>query len=246
MAYLIIDAGNTRVKVFVFEGDKVVFDKCSDSDLLEENFLKIFSLFLISKIIMCSVGALHQKIASLLEGKAPLTVLTSKTKVPFKNLYQTPNTLGVDRIALMSAAAVLYPAKDVLVIDAGTCVTFDFLNSDCVYLGGAISLGLEMRYKALHTFTEKLPKLTFRDPEKLIGDTTESSIHTGVVSGFVAELSGVIDQYEERYPNLTVVLTGGDMNYLSIRLKNRIFANSNFLVEGLNAILKYETYETYE
>jgi type III pantothenate kinase len=112
-----------------------------------------------------------------------------------------------------------------------------------MYLGGAISLGLQMRYRALHSFTEKLPVLMFQDPAKLTGDSTESSIHSGVVNGFVAEVKGVIEQYEQEYPDLTVVLTGGDMNYLSKRLKNSIFANPNFLVEGLNAILKYETQE---
>lgn len=240
MAYLIIDAGNTRVKLFVFEGDKVVFSTVDKTEYLEENILKIFKIFSVEQIILSSVGALQSKIVESVKGKAPLTQLSHKTKVPFNSLYATPSTLGVDRIALVCAASVLYPAKDVLIIDAGTCVTFDFLNKKNVYLGGAISLGLQMRYKALNSFTEKLPELNFKDPEKLIGDSTESCIHSGVVNGFVAEVKGVVEQYELLYPDLTIVLTGGDMNYLSKRLKYSIFANPNFLVEGLNAILKYE------
>lgn len=243
MAYLIIDAGNTRVKVFVFEEDKIVFEDCVESNTLEENILKYFKIFSISRIIVSSVGALDKKIKSFVEGKASLIILSNETDVPFKNIYKTPTTLGVDRIALMSAASLLYPLKNVLVIDAGTCVTFDFINKENIYLGGAISLGLQMRYKALSSFTEKLPTLQFKDPERLIGDSTESCIHSGVVNGFVAELEGVIEQYKQQYPDLTIVLTGGDTNYLSKRLKNGIFANPNFLAEGLNAILKYETQE---
>jgi len=243
MAYLVIDAGNTRVKVFVFEGDKVVFEDYLEAGTMKEKFLKIFKNFSISKSILSSVGDMSQKIRSIVEEKVPLIVLSSETKVPFQNNYQTPKTLGVDRIALMSAASMLFPLKNVLVIDAGTCITFDLINKENVYLGGAISMGLKMRYKSLHAFTEKLPELKFQDPDSLIGDSTKSSIHSGVVNGFVAEIKGIIAQYKQRFPNLTVVLTGGDMNYLSKRLKNGIFANPNFLVEGLNAILKYETQE---
>lgn len=241
MAYLIIDAGNTRVKVFVFEEDSVVFSVISDEDSLSENFEKIFLNFSISKIILSSVGALKEKIEVFLMGKAPILVLSNETKVSFVNKYKTPKTLGVDRIALVAAAATMFPNQNVLVIDAGTCVTYDFLNAKNEYLGGAISLGIQMRYKALNVFTEKLPKLDFLAPENFIGNDTNSSIHSGVVNGLVAEINGVIAAYKEKYSELTIVLTGGDTIYLSKRLKNSIFANPNFLIEGLNAILKYNT-----
>ncbi|MEI6866698.1 type III pantothenate kinase [Flavicella sp.] len=241
MAYLIIDAGNTRVKLFVFEGDKIIFSASEESQRLEKIILIILKKYSIGKIILSSVGALQKKITEIVNREVPLILLSHKTKLPFDSLYSTPKTLGVDRIALVCAASILYPSKDVLIVDAGTCVTFDLLNKENTYLGGAISLGLEMRYKALNSFTEKLPRLSFKNPEILIGDSTESCIHSGVVNGFVAEIKGIIEQYELQYPNLTIVLTGGDMNYLSKRLKNSIFANPNFLVEGLNAILKYET-----
>ena len=241
MTYLIIDAGNTRVKVFVFEEDSILFSVSSDEDSLNKNFEKIFLKYNISKIILSSVGAMREKIALFIIGKAPVLMLSNQTKVPFVNRYKTPKTLGVDRIALMAAAANFFPKKNVLVIDAGTCITYDFLNKDNEYVGGAISLGLQMRYKALHTFTEKLPELNFKAPENLIGSDTDSSIHSGVVNGLVAEIKGVVDAYEQKYSDLTIVLTGGDTIYLSKRLKNGIFANPNFLVEGLNAILKYNT-----
>ena len=243
MAYLIIDAGNTRVKVFVFEQDKVVFDAVFEENVLEKHILKIFNNFQISKTILSSVGPFQNKISEILKTIGDFILLSHKTKVPFMNLYGTPNTLGVDRIALVSADSMKYPEKNVLIIDAGTCITFDFLNEKNQYLGGAISPGLRMRYKALYEFTEKLPKLNFKDPENLVGKDTNSCIHSGVANGFVAEVNGIIERYEQEYPHLTIVLTGGDMIYLSKRLKNGIFANPNFLVEGLNAILKYETQE---
>ena len=243
MAYLIIDAGNTRVKVFVFEEDRVIFNVVLEEDLLSQNFKKIFKNFFISQIILSSVGGLKEKIELLLVDKAPIIILSNKTLVPFENRYKTPTTLGVDRIALMAAASNLYPKENVLVIDAGTCVTYDFLNAKNEYLGGAISLGLQMRYKALNSFTEKLPKLNYSEPSDIIGRDTESSIHSGVVNGLISEINGVVERYKEKYTDLTVVLTGGDVIYLSRRLKNGIFANPNFLVEGLNAILKYNTHE---
>jgi type III pantothenate kinase len=241
MAYLIIDAGNTRIKVFVFEEDTLVLNAVLEIGSFEKKILKIFRDFQIHKTILSSVGSFQERIVAVVSEKSELVLLSSKTSVPFKNLYGTPNTLGVDRIALVSAASVCFPCKNVLIIDAGTCVTFDLLNNKNEYLGGGIAPGLKMRYKALHTFTEKLPNLEFKDPKELVGKNTEGSIHSGVVNGLVAEVKGVLEQYEQRYPDLTIVLTGGDMIYLSKRLKNSIFANPNFLIEGLHAILKHET-----
>ena len=241
MRNLIIDAGNSRVKVFVFEGDKVVDSFVSEEIGLEKKIKKNISDHEISCIIVSSVGFLTKKILSIIEKQEHAIILSHKTKVPFANKYRTPKTLGVDRIALVSAAAKKYPDKNVLVIDAGTCVTFDMKNSKNEYLGGAISPGLQMRYKALNVFTEKLPLLNLNEETSLIGDDTNSSIHSGVVNGLICEIDGVIDEYKSEFGDLTIVLTGGDTLYLSKRLKNSIFANPNFLQEGLNSILIYNT-----
>lgn len=243
MKHLIIDAGNTRVKVVVFKEDSLIEMQVCDTSSLQATFLNFFSKHCFTQAILSSVGGLTDEIRALIPKEVPLLVLSNTTKVPFQNLYKTPKTLGVDRIALVSAASVQFPKQNVLVIDAGTCVTFDCINASNSYLGGAISPGLQMRYTALNTFTEKLPKLTFDAPKHLIGDDTETSMHSGVVNGLVAEINGIIDAYRDLYSDLTVVLTGGDMNYLSKRLKNGIFANPNFLIEGLDAILKYNTHE---
>ncbi|MFC2126774.1 type III pantothenate kinase [Bacteroidota bacterium] len=243
MKNLIIDAGNSRVKVFVFEGDRVL-----DSFVSEENdFEKKNNIFLekhqISKVIVSSVGGFTQKIADFLVAYPSVLWLTNKTRVPFVNKYKTPATLGVDRIALVSAASFLYPNKNVLVIDSGTCITFDFLSERNNYLGGSISLGLMMRFKALNNYTENLPLLTQDNFDDIIGVDTNTSIGSGVVQGVISEIDGVISEYKSRFPDLTVVLTGGDTYYLSKRLKNSIFANPNFLAEGLNSILIHNTRE---
>ena len=170
-----------------------------------------------------------------------LTVVSTSMSLPFKNLYETPKTLGLDRIALIAAAADQYKKENVLVIDAGTCITYDFLNSKNEYLGGAISLGLTIRYEALHNLTAKLPLLKPDDSNFFIGNSTESSIHSGVINGLVNEIDGIIQQYQSTYKDLTIILTGGDTNFLSKRLKSSIFANSNFLLEGLNHLLKINT-----
>ncbi|MGB8374634.1 MAG: type III pantothenate kinase, partial [Salegentibacter sp.] len=148
-------------------------------------------------------------------------------------------TLGKDRIALTAAACLQYPGENVLVIDAGTCVTYDFKSEREEYLGGAISPGLSMRFRALHEFTSKLPLVAPEEKTELEGSSTEESINTGVLMGLRLEIDGMIDSYREKKKFLTVILTGGDMQILSVRLKNSIFANPNFLLSGLNYILEF-------
>ena len=166
-----------------------------------------------------------------------LTVLSSATNVPFVNLYKTPTTLGVDRIALVVGAVNEFPKKNTLIIDAGTCITFDFVNSKSEYLGGAISPGIKMRFDSLNHFTANLPLLEKEEVNDFIGKNTKESINAGVVNGVIQEIDGVINQYKKKYLDLTVVLTGGDTNFLAKQLKSSIFANQNFLLQGLNTIL---------
>ena len=158
--------------------------------------------------------------------------------IPFINDYATPKTLGVDRIALVSAAKDQYEGKDVLIIDVGTCITYDFMNARGHYKGGAISPGINMRYKALHDYTEKLPLLDANIPQNILGNSTQTSIHSGVLYGVTLEIDGVISQYRQDFEDLTVILTGGNAHFLLDRLKNSIFANQNFLLEGLNFLLE--------
>jgi type III pantothenate kinase len=237
---LIIDVGNTAVKFAVFENGGIVHDESTEVLNLLKKAKELCGAYpKIDWIIVSTVVHLDKRILNALSKLCNLQVLGHDTKTPFKNLYASPKTLGVDRIALAAAAHRKNPEGTTLVIDAGTCITYDLINNSGEYVGGAISPGLTMRYKALNTQTSKLPYLKTEVPKDLIGDTTESSIHSGVVHGVCAEIDGIIDQYSTRYEDLTVILTGGDALFLSKRLKNTIFAHSKFLLEGLNYLLDY-------
>ena len=239
---LIIDVGNSFVKLAVFQSDTLIHkervrieDVVSISKRIKAQFPAI------QDAIISSVNTLSDQDMKCLSETFQLVKLHSETKLPFKNLYKTAQTLGVDRLALISGAAKKYPDNNVLIIDAGTCVTFDFKDSENNYLGGAISPGLRMRYQAMHNLTAKLPLLETEYPNNFIGNTTAQSMHSGVVNGLSQEIDGVINQYKQEYLDLTVILTGGDANFLSKQLKSSIFANSNFLLEGLNYILNYNS-----
>lgn len=237
---LIIDVGNTLLKLAVFDSDVLLHKKsCNKKEFLMTLSEISESYSQINHCIVSSVGDFTKQELSELEALYPTIVLTNQTKVPFSNLYETPKTLGVDRIALVSSAAVAYPERNVLIIDAGSCVTYDFLNNDNEYLGGAISPGLSMRYSALNNFTAKLPHLEADTPETLIGNSTAASIHSGVTQGLLYEIDGFIEDYKTNYTDLTIILTGGDTHFLRDSLKSDIFANSNFLLEGLNFILEH-------
>ena len=237
---LVIDIGNTLVKMAVFQGDILIKKKISlrpdflkNLEELEQKYQKPVN------VILSSVSKTASKWLQKLEDGSRLFILNQQLPQVFTNLYATPNTLGNDRIALVSAASKHFPAENVLVIDAGTCITYDFKNNKNEYLGGAISPGMEMRYKAMHNFTENLPLLDREEEIKLIGNSTNYCMHSGVIYGITFEIDGIIAAYQGQYKDLTIILTGGDAQFLCKRLKNSIFANSNFLLEGLNYILEF-------
>ncbi len=237
---LAVDAGNTQVKMGVFSGDRLLHVETVAHEGFAQALKALFNTYPgIGYAILASVGEAGHTIRDLLAVFCKLHVVSAATKTPYRNSYATTQTLGADRMALASAAFFQQSRSNTLVIDAGSCVTYDFVNDYGEYLGGAISPGLRMRYKALNTFTARLPLLEPQEPLDLIGNATESSIHSGVVIGLCHEIDGVIDQYKSRYPDLTVILTGGDAQFLSRRLKSVIFAHSNFLLEGLNQLLEY-------
>ncbi|RYZ33500.1 MAG: type III pantothenate kinase, partial [Sphingobacteriales bacterium] len=192
----------------------------------------------IAVIITASVG--NPKIGEKIQSqKVPVFNFAHSSVYPIKNKYATPETVGIDRLILASGSALAYPGMNRLVIDAGTCITYDFTDLENVYHGGAISPGLGLRYKSLNQFTARLPLLEKKVPDDFIGNSTAESIHSGVVNGAVAEIDGFIDSYRKRYPNFIIILTGGDALFLANRLKNTIFANPNFLLESLNQTYQY-------
>lgn len=238
---LVIDVGNTRVKAAVFKGDTLQESFSFAHSEIQGHIKKIKKTFQIDYTIIAKVTSVVDIDLQKMFKKEHFIEVSNSTSVPFKNVYKTPKTLGIDRMALAAAAVRRFPNKNSLIIDAGTCITFDFVNDKKEYLGGAISPGINMRYTALHAYTNGLPNLSPEQPKDLIGMSTEASIHSGIINGVINEIEGNISCYRMKYPDLTVVLTGGDTNFLAKQLKSSIFANQNFLVEGLNSILIFNS-----
>jgi len=167
--------------------------------------------------------------------------LNKKTKLPIINLYESPDTLGKDRLAAIIGANNIFKNQDVLVIDAGTAITFDFINKNNEYIGGNISPGLEMRYKSLNLFTSKLPLIKKDEKFNLIGKNTKEAIISGVQNGLVFEIDSYINIFKEKFNNIKIILTGGDSFFFEHKLKNCIFAEVFLIAIGLNKILIYNT-----
>jgi type III pantothenate kinase len=236
---LVIDIGNTRVKTAVFDKKELRHFQVFPS--LDESIIPALTAqFQISRCIICSVVNEIESFIRETELDLPVLLFNSRTPVPVKNLYRSAHTLGSDRLAAAVGGNLLAPLQDVLVIDAGTCIKYNFVNSSGEYLGGAISPGLQMRFNALNHYTARLPLLkTSEDYAELIGTTSEESIYSGVELGAVAEVEGMIDQYSQRFNNIKVFLTGGDADFFAKRLKKPIFADQFLILKGLNEILEH-------
>lgn len=238
---LIIDVGNTFTKLAVFSKDDLLHKISCPTEEVASNLNTIFSEYTIKRGIISSVGNFNTKSIEKYTAQVSFIWLDANTPAPFTNAYSTPKTLGVDRIALASAAAVKFPKKNTLIIDAGSCITIDFLSAQNIYHGGTITPGIRMRYKALHTFTANLPLLETQVPSHIIGNSTANAMHIGATQGVVYEIEGTITAYKKQFSDLTIILTGGDTQLLRDHIKSDIFANSNFLLEGLHFILEHNT-----
>ena len=236
---LVIDIGNTLVKAALLKDTKVVEQlKTVYSDKLFKQTEHL--LFKCDSCIISSVTKnskpFEKKVSSFLKH---CIVLNSKTKLPFKNLYKTPLTLGHDRIANAAAAVKLLSNKNVLVIDAGTCLKFDFVDSKGNYHGGSISPGLSMRFLSLQVMTGQLPHVTALPQKQFIGNSTVTAIRAGVQHGMISEIDGIISRYKSEFNDVEVILTGGDYRFFANQLKTHIFARPDFTLQGLNEILKF-------
>lgn len=239
MINLCIDIGNTLTKVAVFAGTKMVH-----FEVIKGNIIDRLRTIIIEKktgrAIVSSVTGYSPELDDLLkELLNNYIVLDARTPLPVENLYETKETLGRDRIAVAVGANFLYPNTDVLIIDAGTAITYEFINKNAQYMGGGIAPGIHMRFKALNTFTHKLPLVEPGHEHPLFGRNTIEAIRVGVQSGIVHEIDGTIASYKALYPELQVILTGGDIKFFDNKLKNAIFVVSNLLMIGLNRILTY-------
>jgi type III pantothenate kinase len=236
---LCIDQGNSSTKVGIFNQNELIvsssyvdFEKNELSDLLDK--------FPVQSCIISSVISNNEGLVKELNYKIDrLIELTHKTDVPVENRYSTPETLGKDRLAAIVGAAWLKPGSDILVIDAGTAITYDFIDSNLNFLGGNIAPGLDLRLRSLHEFTHKLPIVVPKTDSPFLGDSTESAILSGALYGIAFEIDGYIDALKIKYPQLSTFLTGGSTFYFDTKLKNAIFAERNLVLIGLNRILQY-------
>ncbi len=238
---LAIDIGNSQIKGAVFKHNTISDTFIFAYSEWQKKIENIFERYpLLSHLIVSSVGKLSEDDFLWIDKKIQISFVSRQMKFPFTNLYKTPDTLGVDRMVLASGAVLKYPKTNRLVIDAGTAITYDFVDAMDNYLGGAISPGLRLRYKALNDYTAKLPYLEKTEEDFFIGQNTSESIHSGVVNGVIHEIEGFIDRYRTTYENFIIILTGGDTDFLAKRLKSTIFANQNFLLESLNDLYQFQ------
>lgn len=239
MKNLIIDQGNSSSKVSLYDDGVMT---CSER---YENF-SVETLQTIRRgfgwensIISSVVETDPMLVRWLTENSRKFVQLDENTPLPIGNLYKTPKTLGKDRIAVCVGANYLSPDRNLLVIDAGTAITYDVVNAQNNYVGGNISMGVDMRFKALHTFTSKLPLVTREEESPLTGGTTREAIASGVLNGMTYEIDGFIDAFRSIYPKLLVFLTGGNAKYFEKRIKYCNFVVPNLLSLGLNRILMF-------
>jgi type III pantothenate kinase len=237
---LVIDVGNTQIKAAVFEQNTLLKKEIIAYEDWQISLKKVIKKFSeISILVVASVGKLEKSDFLTLDSGLNVYFITRDSKFPFNNLYASPSTLGIDRMILASGAVLQFPKKNRLVIDAGTCITYDFIDSNDNYLGGAISPGIRLRYDSLHNYTAKLPLLKKEKPVEIVGNSTLQSIHSGVINGVSFEIEGFINSVLDKNDNFIIILTGGDAVFLAERLKNTIFANPNFLLESLNQTFQY-------
>ena len=238
---LVLDLGNTTGKIAVCDTLKVVeaatYEKITSREI---SYFHIRYPGIEGAVISSVVNDSREIIDYLRTLYSTCIELNHFTPIPLKNLYQTPETLGYDRIAAAVGAYTIYPEKNVLVIDAGTAITYDVVTSKGEFLGGNISQGVDIRFKALNKYTMRLPHL--ERPETippLLGSSTREAIQSGVVNGLLFEMDGFIGAISKEHPDLQVVLSGGDAKYFVGKLKNSIFVDPNLNLIGLNRILEH-------
>ncbi|MBA4144618.1 MAG: type III pantothenate kinase [Cytophaga sp.] len=235
---LVLDLGNTRIKAALFHASELVEKSTFPSTTALLSFLEQHQF---EHAIVSSVNQSADEILRAVNVTGKKFKLKAAMPLPIKNHYATPDTLGVDRLAGACGAFHLFPNSDCLVVDAGTCINYEFINKHGHYLGGAISPGITMRFEAMHKFTARLPLVHFTIDTHvpMIGDSTETCMQSGVGNGVVAEVDGTIEKYITNYPDLVVILCGGDAALFENRLKHRIFVAPDLILKGLNSILLY-------
>lgn len=241
---LIIDIGNTVAKVAVFNLDGSIIDIQYYSNQTLDGICELSRKYSIERGIVASVIYLTEAVERKLKTFTfPILMMNSSTLLPIKILYKTPHTLGYDRIAGIVGAFTEHPNKNILVIDAGTAITYDFIDAKGQFWGGNISPGIRMRFQALHSFTGKLPLVAAAGEVVPLGQSTEEAIRSGVLRGIEFEMLGYIQEMQSKYSDLLVFLTGGNNFSFETKLKSSIFADRFLVIKGLNRILNYNRWD---
>ena len=235
MTTLCFDFGNTRKKVAVFNNDILEDTRYLANDD-SETIQLLLTTYQPQKTVLSSVIHHNPAVEAMLAAQSQFHKLSANTKINFSVPVGKPETIGADRLALTAAAVHLFPKKNNLIIALGSCITYNFVSQYHAFLGGGISPGLDMRFKAMHQHTALLPLVTAEWNFPLIGYDTNTNLQSGVINGMAAEIGGIIAKYEEKYRNFNVVLTGGNSAYFAGQLKKEIFADHNFLFKGLYAL----------
>jgi type III pantothenate kinase len=238
MKNLCIDFGNTFSKIGYFDKNQLIeyFPK-----IASENVVSHCKSLDYDKIMICSVTKSEEEIqAEFAPLQKSISILSPNTALPIIKNYETPETLGADRLAAAVGASVIFPNENCLIIDMGTCIKYDFLENGKIFQGGLIAPGLRMRFKALHFFTKKLPMIEKYDlwPD-LVGKNTQKAMQSGVLNGMKAEIDGIIDQYSAQLTKFKIILCGGDASLFESRLKTPTFVVPELVPVGLNKILYY-------
>jgi type III pantothenate kinase len=233
---VVVDVGNTQAKAAIFcNGELTQSIRFNAADT--QPLLNLIESHKPTHSLLCSVAGDPQQCIDLLQQHTVYKRLSADLKWPFSSEYATLQTLGMDRVAGVAGAQFFYPQKACLVVDAGTCVTYDVINASGVHQGGAIAPGLQMRLNAMHTFTQKLPQLNFEEVKDVVGNSTRSAMLSGVFFGLVSEINGFTERYEALYGPLQVLICGGDGHLFDIHMKKGIFAAPDLVLYGLNKIL---------
>lgn len=235
MVSICFDFGNTRKKAAIFLAADLI-EEIVLADDSDDTILALLEKHRPQKTILSSVIDHSLTLEKLLAAHSQFHKLTAATRLNFTTPVGKPETIGADRLALMAAAVHFYPQKNNLIIALGSCITYNFINQYHAFLGGAISPGLDMRFKAMHQYTAKLPLATAQWNFPLIGYDTVTNLQSGVINGMIGEIEGVIEKYAEKYSNFNVLLTGGNSAYFAGQLKSKIFADYNFIFKGLYAL----------
>jgi len=233
---LTIDIGNTQTKLGIFDGLELKStQKFSSTETIP--WQSILDTNKITYSILSQVSNVQSDFETLYNNTQCME-LHHKLQLPFTSDYDPFTNLGIDRLVGIAATTYLFAHENVLIIDAGSCITYDLITAQAHHLGGVISPGLMMRYQAMHKFTHQLPNLEIQEPSSFPPTNTAEAMHHGVISSVIAEIKAFISRFETSIPTFRIILTGGDAGFLSKRLKNGILANENFLATGLNLLLE--------